>query len=215
MVSGDLYSTTNNSNTGAIESMDYLVNRNDTWYRAYSDGEIMLEVATPLITIFADLKVTDFTETDFVTIITNKVKNELAVGEFFTPSNSGVFSLFTQEELNNVLIKDFSQACTTKIKQTSIAEFEKANLIDGVRDQNGNLTGVFSIFTEQELESVTIANFSNSITSKVQTATVGTLVDAGLVIIEDANKAKLDAYVTDWRNKTVNQVLSEILNLLP
>ena len=215
LVSGDLYRTIKTGGSGAIDGMDYLVNRNDTWHRAYSDGEIVVTVASALITIFADLKVSDFAENDFVDTITTKVKDELAVGEFFTPSNNGVFSLFTQEELDNILIKDFSQACTTKVKQTSIYDFEKASLIDGVRDGEGNLTGVFKIFTEDELKNITIANFSSSITSKVNLTDVGVLVDAGLINIDGPNQTKLSTYVPGWREMTVNEVLSELFSLLP
>ena len=74
---------------------------------------------------------------------------------------------------------------------------------------------MFKIFTEDELKNITIANFSSSITSKVNLTDVGVLVDAGLINIDGPNQTKLSTYVPGWREMTVNEVLTELFSLLP
>jgi len=202
-VGEDLYTT-------SVPGMEYLVNRNGTWHKAYSDGEIMIEVASNLVSVFAGIKVADFASGDFVSIITDNVVQNVYVGEFFGKTDSGVFNLFTDEELDNILVKDFSQACTDKVKGATIIDLANAGIIS-IRDGLGNLTGVYSLFTEEELASTTIVNFTASVTAKTSTTTVGKLVDAGLIGVNADNITKLNTLVPTWRNMTVDQLLNEIL----
>lgn len=151
---GDITYVSGNYHTSTVSSLEHLILRDGRWYRAYADKEQQISPADELIEILADLSIKEITEgSDFVGTITNRVKEEVHMGKFFKVSDSseGIFNLFTQEELDKMLISEFADKSTEKVKNAtmqqlldtkivSLTDAEKAILDKAFTDPNNPWT---------------------------------------------------------------------------
>ena len=129
---GDITYVSDDYHTSTVGSLEHLILRDGRWYRAYPDKEHLITPCDELIEILADLTIEDITEgSDFVGTITDRVKNEVHMGKFFKVADvdDGVFKLFTQEELDNMLISDFANESTDKVKNATIQKLLDTKIV--------------------------------------------------------------------------------------
>jgi len=58
------------------------------------------------------------------------------MGEFFMQAETGVLSLFTDDELDAILIEDFADKCTEKVKTSSLKTLMDEAKIITITEEN-------------------------------------------------------------------------------
>ncbi len=121
----------------SVSGLEYLILKDDPtteetnlkWYRAYANGEQIIEPVDDLIAVFAVHSVHDFQNGNFLNEVINDIKQKVYMGEFFVRAETGVFALFTDDELDEILIEEFAEKCTEKVRNTSLEKLMDAHII--------------------------------------------------------------------------------------
>ncbi len=139
--------TTDTGDGTAVGGLEHLIlsdidpteNEDWRWLRSYENGEHKISPADDLILVFAKLSVHDFQRGNFLDGVIKDIKEKVYMGEFFMKADTGVLSLFADDELDHILIEDFADTCTSKVKNSSLKVLMDAKIISISADNQTKL----------------------------------------------------------------------------
>ncbi len=175
MTENGTYTTRKTGEITPIEGLEHLILRDDDpdpevedwrWFRSHANGEQLIEPADDLIAVFAKHTLDDFQSGTFLGDVIWDIKNSVYIGEFFKKPElaegeveTGVLALFTQSDLDKILIEDFVEECTDRVKGSTIESLIQADIVKfGENDakHNENVAKLTVLFQGESWKQLTI-----------------------------------------------------------
>ena len=125
----------------------YAILRGGVYYKAIDEHfreKSVTSVENKLICVVADLQLKDLNKANFSQNLINKITSGACIGEFFAAESTGILSLFTQAELNDIYINEFPTAIKDKIDTASVGDMLDAGLFELSADKQAKLDLIFA-----------------------------------------------------------------------